>query len=249
MNPALADFFAAMGAYFAAPRSTDALQARFPGWQADPRRLSIYGGFVQGHVRESVEKNHPLTRAAVDADTWRRLIDAYYATGPATHFELNQASSTFAAFLDEQVHPLQLPRFLPALARFEWTDFEVYVAAEEIPERVEALSPNPTLVALQHPFRLVPWLRAGASRPAAPEPGDETVLMWRHPRTHLTTYLQADARALLVLKLAVEQIPLEHAAREGGTDVHQLEQWVSRAAADGMVLQPASDPVPPSSAT
>lgn len=238
MKPELSDFFTAMGAYFAAPNSTRPLHERFPSWDADPARVAIYGRFVEGHIREAVEKNHPLTRSQLAPETWRLLLERYYATRPATHFELNQASASFSSFLEDQVESLQLPPFLPALARFEWTDFEVYVAKDAIPSHVDVLTPNPTLAVLQHPFLLVPWIRAGANRPAAPQPGEETVLMWRHPRTHLCTYLQADARALLVLKLAIEQIPMETAASDGGIDAAQLEQWVSRAAADGLVLVP-----------
>lgn len=235
MKPELSEFFSSMDAYFRDSRQLQALRARFPGWDASPSRLAVYGRFVDGHVQGTLEKLFPLTRSVMSAEQWARIVRAYYETAPAQHFEINQLGASFGSFLADRTEAEGVAAFVPAVAKFEWADFEVYASEEEIPSQVRALTANPTLTVLQHPFRLVPWMRSNP-RPAAPEQGDETVLMWRHPKTHLTTYLAADPRSLLVLKLAVEGISIEDAAAAGGISPAEVRAFVELFARDGMVL-------------
>jgi hypothetical protein len=75
---------------------------------------------------------------------------------------MNRLGEGFAGFLADEAGARGLPDFLPALARFEWTDFAVYTSMEPVPARVERLTVNPTLMMLEHPFRLCAFMRAGA---------------------------------------------------------------------------------------
>lgn len=233
---ALRQFYDRMGAYFADPSRVDELRAAFPGWSAAPRRLAIYGRFVKAHVHGALAKNYPLVRGVVGEETWARLSAAYFDEVKATHFEVNQAAAAFPSFLADKTEAFGLPSFVPALARFEWADFDVYTCAEEIPTSVQALTVNPTLQILQHPFRLAAWVRHAAPRPSAPQAADETVLMWRHPTAHKTMFVVAESWALFVLKMAAEGIDVAAAARQAGVAETDVQTWVSAFVKDGLVL-------------
>lgn len=238
------DFFTSMDEFFRGASSPDAaakaLKQAHPGWDAKESRLRIYGRFIDAHVRDSLEKNYPLVRGVVGEERWTQLVRAYFDTGPARHFEMNQLTAGFPAFVADLVVERALPAFVPALARFEWADFETYASIEEIPSAssVSGLTANPTLSVLQHPWRLVPWIRTAADvRPAAPAEADETVLIWRHPITHRTMYLAADDGALLVLKMALENVSESDAAAAGAVSVERIREIVQVHANSGLVLR------------
>lgn len=238
MRPELERFFRSMERYFADTGTLDALFEAHPLWSADRARVAIYGAFVDGHVEEILDKLYPHSRAA-SGDAWPKLVRGYRRTRPARHFEMNQLGSSFPAFVANVAHSLSLPPFLPALARFEWTDWEVYASEQEVPVSVSEPAVNPTLVALEHGWKLCPWI-SSADRPAAPEAGNEMALLWRHPRKLRTMFVAADERALLVLKVALERIPLERAAAESALALAEVERLWRVFTADGLVLSPSS---------
>lgn len=238
MKPELAAFFRQMNGYFGHAQDADSLKAAFPGWEAATGRVQIYGRFVDGHVRTTLEKLYPVVREVLGEERWSELARGYDALRPATHFEMNQLGAAFPSFLADRAQGEGLPAFLPALARFEWLDFEVYASPERLPAQVERLMPNPTTAVLQHDFRLVPWVRAKPQRPPSPEEGAETVLMWRHPQTLRTTYLAADERALLVLKMAIEGLLPSEVAAASGLSVQAISDLTQLYARDGLVLAP-----------
>ncbi len=240
----LGRFFAAMDRYLHEhPDQPERLVAQFPEWSVDPRRVGIYGRFVQEYVHDVLDKLFPVCAAAAGEARWRSLCQAYYPRRTAGHFELNQVGAGVAGFLaDLLARGENLPPFLPDLARLEWAQFAAFGAEVEVPARVTALTVNPTLQTLQHPWLLCAYCirtqRDGAPPPAGPAPGDELALVWRVPGAHLARYRAADARALLALKLAVEGIPPERAAAEGGVPVEQVEAAVRDLAERGLVLLP-----------
>ena len=127
---------------------------------------------------------------------------------------MNHLGEAFPGFVADEAGGAGLPDFLPALARFEWTDFAVYTSEEPVPERVERLTANPTLAVLEHPFQLCAYVRGGGE--GAPAPGQEMALLWRHPERLVTMFLAADDRSLLALKMAVEGLtPAQVAAATG----------------------------------
>jgi uncharacterized protein len=238
MKPGLRHFFESMGAYLAEPgeASLERLYAAHSGWEAPRSRVAIYGRFVQGHVETGVEKLYPLVRRCVGEAVWVELVRRYRATRPARHFELNRLGEAFPALVGDVAPELGLAPWVPALARFEWTDFAVYMSEERVPATVERLMANPTLAVLQHAWRLCPFIRGGLR--GEPEPGEELALLWRHPRELVTLYQAADDAALLALKMAVEG--LESAAVSGATGVPEaaIQAALERCAADGLVLRP-----------
>lgn len=73
-----------------------------------------------------------------------------------------------------------------------------------------------------------------------PEPGEEKVLVWKHPLSLAVYCRPALANDLLVLKLIHEAIDLTQAAREGGVTVGAIEGVVFLAMEDGLVMRAPS---------
>ncbi|CAM3498135.1 DUF2063 domain-containing protein [Corallococcus sp. ZKHCc1 1396] len=240
MKPGLKHFFDSMDAYLAGPPGAEGLSklsASHPGWDVAPERMALYGQFVRGHVRSTLEKLFPFTRRAVTGEAWDALVEGYTRTRPGRHYELNRLGEGFAPFVADATEARGLPPFLPALARFEWTDFAVFASEEIIPERVEHLTPNPTLAVLEQPFQLCAFMRS-QDRGAAPAAGDELALLWRHPEQLVTYYMAATPPALLVLKMAVEGLSEEAVVQATGMAAADVHAEVVRFAKDGLVLRP-----------
>jgi uncharacterized protein len=240
MKPSLRHFFDSMEAYLAGPPGAEGLSklsASHPGWDVAPERMALYGQFVRGHVRSTLEKLFPLTRKALAPAAWDALVEGYTHTRPARHYELNRLGEAFPPFVTDATAHQGLPPFLPALARFEWTDFAVFASEEPLPERVERLTPNPTLAVLEQPYRLCAFVRAGGEE-AVPAEGQELALLWRHPERLVTFYMEATPPALLVLKMAVEGLSEDAVALATGMPVDEVHAAVERFARDGLVLRP-----------
>ncbi|MFY2564036.1 DNA-binding domain-containing protein [Corallococcus terminator] len=241
MKPSLKHFFDSMGAYLARPggESLERLYTAHPEWRAPGSRISIYGDFVRGHVRAALEKLFPLLRGAVGAEAWLSLVEGYTLTRPARHHEVNHMGEGFPAFVADTLASLGLPAYAPALARFEWSDFAVFASQAQAPERVEHLTPNPTLVVLEQPFRICAYVRARGAA-TEPEPGDELALLWRHPGLLVTYYQEATPHALLVLKMAVEGLSASDVAAATGLPEADILDAVTRLSRDGLVLSPSA---------
>ncbi|MDY7229745.1 DNA-binding domain-containing protein [Hyalangium rubrum] len=237
MKPGLRHFFDTMDGYLAAPGGLERLRAAHPGWDAKDSRVALYEEFVRHHVSATVEKLYPLTLACLGPERWAELVRAYDATRPARHFEVNRLGEGFPAFVADVAAARGLPEFVPALVRFEWADWAVYASEEQVPERVERLTVNPTLTVLQHPFRLAPYIHAKATGPA-PAPGDEMLLLWRHPQHHRTWFLAAHEQALLVLKMALEGLSAQDVAAATGVAEDHVRRAVEECTRDGLVLAP-----------
>jgi hypothetical protein len=245
MKPGLRHFFDSMADFFAQPSGgergleggLDRLLAAHPGWDSPPSRVALYGQFVRNHVRTTLEKLYPLLQASVGTEKWTALVTEFTATRPARHFEMNRMGEAFPAFVADVAAARGLPEFAPALARFEWADWAVFSSEEPVPERVERLTVNPTLMVLQHPYRLCAYA-SKPDRPSAPAPGEEMALVWRHPRLLTTWYQAADSQTLLVLKMAVEGLSASDVAAATGMAEDAVRQAVEECVRAGLVLAP-----------
>ncbi|MFY0524101.1 DNA-binding domain-containing protein [Archangium gephyra] len=238
MKPGLRGFFDSMEQYLTRP-GEDALERLYtahPGWDAPRSRVALYGQMVRHHVTSTLEKLYPLTRAGVDEAVWAELVRAYEASRPSRPFEMNGLGEGFPGFLADEAARRGLPDFLPALARFEWTDFAVYASMEPVPERVERLTVNPTLAVLEHPFQLCAYVRRQGR--GVPEPGQEMALLWRHPERLVTMFLAANDRSLLALKMAVEGLTPPRVSAATGVAEADIRAAVDSCVADGLVLSP-----------
>jgi hypothetical protein len=236
MKPGLKFFFDSMDAFLAAPGGLERLRAAHPGWTEAPSRVALYGHFVRNHVRSTLEKLFPLTVASMTPERWAELARDYDATRPSRHYEMNRMGEGFPGFLADVTAARGLPEFVPALARFEWADWAVYVSQEPAPQ-VERLTVNPTLTVLQHPFRLVPYIHAKGKGPA-PEPGEELVLLWRHPEQLRTWFITGTERPLLVVKMALEGLTPRDVVAATGVAEEVVQQAVEEFTHNGLLLAP-----------
>jgi len=237
MKPGLKSFFDSMEAYLAAPGGLRRLQAAHPGWDAAPARVALYGDFVRYHVRSTLEKLFPLTQASVTPERWAELVRDYDATQPGRHYEMNRMGEGFPGFVADVTAARGLPEFVPALARFEWADWAVYVSEEQVPSRVERLTVNPTLTVLQHPFRLVPYIHAKGQGPT-PAPGEELLLVWRHPEQLRTWFMAGHERALLAVKMALEGLSAGDVVAATGLAQAVVQQALAECTGNGLLLAP-----------
>lgn len=229
MNRELAHFFERMQRFLLAPAGPEAPEG--------PPRLELYRQFVRHHVQDVLAKLYPLCKAAASKPVWASLVEAYFVSQPSRHFEPNANGAGFPGFLAENFAAHGLP-FLSELARFEWADWEVFSAPQTELGTVQSdrLRPNPTLRVEPSEWQLCAFVAAGPSRPPEPEPGPELALLWRHPVSLRSMFLAADARAMLVLKIAEEGHRLDAVVEETGLDRSELEQMVERFTRDGLIV-------------
>jgi hypothetical protein len=237
MKAGLRHFFETMEGYFLGQSGLERLRGAHPGWDAPPSRVGLYGSFVRHHVRSTLEKLYPLSKASVTPEQWVELVRGYDARRPAQHFEMNRMGEGFPAFVADMAAARGLPEFLPALTRFEWADWAVYATEEPMPQKVERLTVNPTLTVLQHPFLLAPYIHAKA-KGSAPAPGEEMLLLWRHPRELSTYFMAGHERALLVVKMALEGLTAQDVVAATGVAEEGVRQAVEECVRDGLVLAP-----------
>jgi hypothetical protein len=237
MKPGLKAFFDSMDAFLSAPGGLQRLLAAHPGWAEAPSRVALYGHFVRNHVRTALEKLFPLTQASVTPEQWTELVRDYDATKPGRHYDINRIGEGLPGFLADVTAARGLPEFVPSLARFEWADWAVFVSREQVPTRAERLTVNPTLTVLQHPFRLAPFIHAKAQG-RAPEPGEEMMLLWRHPEQLRTWFMVGKERALLVVKMALEGLSPRDVAAATGVAEEVVQQAVAECTENGLVIAP-----------
>ncbi len=129
------------------------------------------------------------------------------------------------------------PPYAADLARLERTLSQAAPAPDpELPSG--AAEANPTLSVVRVGWRGLPELLApGASSAPSPTPGEQLVLVWRPPGEE-PRVKAADPEDLLALKIVVEGIRPEEAAREGGVPVGRIEAILGRAQDEGLVLAP-----------
>jgi hypothetical protein len=233
-------FFAAQARFYADAHDPAAaardLARALPDLDAPPGRVALYAEFVFAHVRVVLEKLYPAVRAALPAATWDAVVTRYYAQRPArVHYEVNHAGEAFPALLEQA----DVPGFVPALARLEWTIFAVHRSATEVPVAVDRLTLNPTVETAEHAWGLCAFADPASPRTAPPAPGDEVAIIWRHPVTRLARFMPANARTLLAVKIASEGLDPREAAEAGGVPLERVEQAIAEHVAHGLLLAPA----------
>lgn len=74
----------------------------------------------------------------------------------------------------------------------------------------------------------------------APQPGEEQVLVWKHPQTGAVHCRAVQTNDLLALKLVHEELDTFTAAREGKVTVGAIEAVLTQAVEDGVILRAPS---------
>jgi selenobiotic family peptide radical SAM maturase len=178
---------------------------------------------------DRLETCYPGCRAALGADSWARVL-AVCAD--------NQDVAAFPERLELLAAPLGLAGFLPELARLELALEEA--KRGEMPARVEEPVVNPTVRLLTLGWRNLPHLLSPHGDAPPVEPGEELVLIWQKPKTGETRAGAPLREDLLAMKMVVEGITPEEAAREGGLPPVVVHRAVERAVQRGILLAPPS---------
>jgi len=135
-----------------------------------------------------------------------------------------------------------MPKFLPDLARIEYTIEDVRRSEVTIPEVTSGIYLNPTVRLLDLSWKdILPLLtqdRTGAH--ADPSPGRELVLVWKDPTGKRVKYRAASQNDLLALKITDEHRNPESAAKEGNVPVGTIDSIIDEAVQEGILLSPPS---------
>lgn len=179
-------------------------------------------------MNDTIEEVYPACRSIIKENVWKKAV-ALCEGGPERFPEA--LASIEAA-----------PGFAAELARLEWAYHEVKTS--DAPANAEAQAPevNPTLRLLELSWKnlcsLLP--SESGSVAAGPEEGAERVLVWKGPKSGEVYIRPATDEDLLVLKMAVEEIAPEEAARIGGLPVDTVEHIIAQGEEMGLILTPPS---------
>ncbi len=135
-----------------------------------------------------------------------------------------------------------MPKFLPDLARLEWTLENIRTTEDRIPEEIKAICVNPTVSLLDLSWKnLLPLLTKEETKThEEPMPGSELLLIWKHPKKKSVKYRVASQSDLLALKIVEEKINSESAAVEGNATVGLIDTIIDEAIHEGILLSPPS---------
>lgn len=242
-------FYAVVGPYLEGKAPLVPTQAALYGGPSsvDAQRLPIYARLVKGHRADAAGAVHPTVRAVVEREAgahgWEALYEAYFTAHPMRHVELNENAAQLAEFLGHgeavgsgYAARAGLPRWLGALADFEWWEWQTRIApsvAEDDAPRAGPLRLASTVELRPYAWDLVGWMDAEVeARPAAPAAGQALVLFWRSPAL-VERRANTDAVELAVLKAVVEGQGLR---APSGVDAGRWAATVEDLRAAGIVL-------------
>ncbi|MBI2355422.1 MAG: selenobiotic family peptide radical SAM maturase [Deltaproteobacteria bacterium] len=174
----------------------------------------------------------PLSCSLLGVKAWQRLLK-----GAGDGMQ----AATLPDFLERQGGP-GIPRFLSGLARIELARSIAAAAETSLPSGDTPLILNPSLRLVSLDWKgLAPLFTSSRRRDLSRvRPGAEIVLVWREPGTGGISTRVAEAGDLLAIKLVVEEIAPEDAAREAGVPVGNMDAVLREAVRKGIVLSPPS---------
>jgi selenobiotic family peptide radical SAM maturase len=176
--------------------------------------------------RSDIEKSYPGCRSFLDDDTWSRIISE------CCHDENPELFPDRMLFL---CHNIGAPGFLPDLARLEWRILKIKEQDAAVPYHLDETILNPSLQLLAFCWKkLTDCLISSGS--VVPEPGDEFVLIWKHPEDGEVRAKAASAEDLLVIKMILEKIDHKEVARIGSLPVSAVDAAIDRAVTNGILF-------------
>ena len=132
-----------------------------------------------------------------------------------------------------------LPPYLPDLARIEWAHYQVVAEPNPALPRSGPGIVNPSLELVQCHWRNLTLLVTGAGGAAAVAAGEELVAVWRD--TSGRVYLEpASPGDLAALKVLMEDMTPEVAARQAGVASHTIDAVLRQARRRSLILAPPS---------
>jgi selenobiotic family peptide radical SAM maturase len=176
------------------------------------------------------ENGFPRCRSLVDPGKWLGII---------TGGDHSQTFKTLVDRVQDYVDQAQAPSYLPELARLEWHIWKVGNQDVAVPEFLEQNILNPSLALLNLSWTCLPGLLDSPDA-TSPEPREELVLVWKHPRTGDVRAAAASPEDLLMLKMTAENIGACDIARLGAIPPAAVGAAMDRAAEKGLIfLQPS----------
>lgn len=216
----------------------------------DAKRLAIYHRMIRHHVVAALQTRLGATTALLGAGeetpAWERLLAAYLADCPPSHWALGHAAGAFPGFLAERVEAGEATGFHVALAELEWALYTVNRDATRLPPHHRAyvegapLALNPTLQILEWPYPVAAFLAAfnRGEGPAVPTaPGDpELVLVFRRPASGNPYFHAATPALLFALKMVHDGLTVADAAAASGQPAEAVQAALADAVQQGLVL-------------
>jgi hypothetical protein len=135
-----------------------------------------------------------------------------------------------------------MPKFLPDLARLEYTIADIRASEDCIPEDIREICLNPTVRLIDLPWNnLLPLLTQGKTGSYDDaKPGRELVVVWKDSRGQRVKYRMASQGDLLAMKIVEEKIDPERAAEKGNVSFGFIDAILDEAIEEGILLSPPS---------
>ncbi len=182
--------------------------------------------------RSGLADLYPVCRRCLGPNAWKSLVADLSATEEPT--PLSQKA-------DELPDDPHVPPFLSDLARLEEAVRAVESAQVEVPRESETYRINPALDVVHLDWQLAALFDGSDETvEVTPPHAEEFALVWRDPETDDTRVKAAANTELVAVKMLVEDIPAEEAARQGGLHVQAIHGILRNAVREGFVIGPAS---------
>ena len=156
--------------------------------------------------------------------------------------DYNSDPHSFPEQLQSLRKELNLPGFLPDMARLEWHRYQVQSDTTPLDAPRDAVVANPSLGVYPVSWRHLATLIVSGMHDNCPMPERASVhvMIWRHPQTGEIHLREAGDIDLLALKIVVEQIDPREAAAAGHVTVGEIQASLDRAVSKGLLLAPES---------
>jgi len=148
-------------------------------------------------------------------------------------------TESFPDRLASLAESIDLPGYILDMARLEWM-LHKKMGGDAPDRQVHTVTVNPTLSMVPVGWKnLTAFIRSKAAGPR-PNKGAAYVLIWRHPKSRKLRYREAGDIDLLALKLIVEKIDHQEAARLGKVSLGEIQAAIDRAISQGLLQSPGS---------
>jgi selenobiotic family peptide radical SAM maturase len=172
----------------------------------------------------------PACRRIAPPEAWNAVLNALpQESGP----------EALPEFIAGKMREYNLPPFLADLAAIEARMHQCALLQQELHVREGGLRVNPTLSLLKVGWLGLPEI-IHQQRTAAPEPGEDFILIWQQPGNQRLQVRSARPSDLLALKLVIENLDRREIARSEKTTPAALDGAVTAAARQGILLVPPS---------
>jgi len=182
-------------------------------------------------TKHDLSEIYPRCRNLLDPAFWLRLTASD---------DLGQNPGKISEVLEAAGNHPHIPGFLSELARLEWNIFQTKGKSIPLPSDKEDEEINPTLLLLELQWKHLSAENLDNPGTQVPEPGNEYVLVWKHPEDGEVRVKTASPEDFLTLKMISERIDRKEIARTGGLPIRAVDDAMDRAIQGGIIIAPPS---------